>query len=919
MSLQGNHLNDALELTLNETSPNSSEFRAQCQTRFAEVADPSNDVLEVYGKEMVTVSHLDALQATGETDVLVTDTSYVMAGENGTIECVKSNYVTPLDAFNAGETLYFRLKDSDLTDEVVSIQIAEQETLDLSITPAFGDDTGVYIGKIETAYAVQPISDDTVLQVQGGEAIQVRYLDALRASGETDVIVTDACLTNTGTTGTFAVYDQFRFDRDRPENEPITKFRAGDRLIVEIRDADLNQTNAVVDRFEVDLIEDGSRDPIRVRMVEVGANTAVFQGEIQTQYGETSIPGDDVLQVQGGEFVILTYRDALQANGATQVPVRVELLVETGQRTILEIYRAEGRRLIGDSSGITGSFGADEQLRIQLQDKDANLLVDTVEAVQVSITGNLLNDRLVLTLRETGPNRDTFVGNVRTELADIANVDDHALQVSAKEVITVSYIDALTGTGETDVIIDASAVVLGSSAGLLRIVNAAGIDTTFAPEHEVGHFYAGESLYLRLEDLLLSTVRAAETVEVTVTGDKTGDALNTTLIRLPSAEGVFIGSISTRFGMSPIADDILDIQGGEAVSATYVPPPELGRGFAIADSAYVRRGTRGNLTILSAEGQLVRRFNIGAPLHFRLEDADLNSDPFTVEFADVEVVVEDAETSRTSPPMTITLYEEDADANVFRGGIATTYGLSDENGRIALELVGGETITISYEDALVDTGETNVEVSTNCRANLVAWAPFTDEPIVVDGHDDKWPLEQVLKTPKEEGLLWLQWSDDSLYVLAQIYDESIVVPDATKFYQGADALELHFDLDPSESQAPEHLRTTVDPDRYIFWVCPKGAGFKGDQPYVGQWSPRLEYNYAAPQFKVAVRILPNYYVIETRIPFYPTMTGFDPVKTKRQKRIGFNFVIYQSDDQRIHWTGELSDPNDLGLLILRDE
>ena len=120
-------------------------------------------------------------------------------------------------------------------------------------------------------------------------------------------------------------------------------------------------------------------------------------------------------------------------------------------------------------------------------------------------------------------------------------------------------------------------------------------------------------------------------------------------------------------------------------------------------------------------------------------------------------------------------------------------------------MTGGETITIIYDDRLIETGETYIEITTICRSNLVAWAARTKKSIVIDGLDDQWPLEKAIVTPKDEGLLWLQWDQDSLYFLAQIYDNQVDVDDPIRYYQGSDALELHIDLHPTHKNRPAYL------------------------------------------------------------------------------------------------------------------
>ena len=157
----------------------------------------------------------------------------------------------------------------------------------------------------------------------------------------------------------------------------------------------------------------------------------------------------------------------------------------------------------------------------------------------------------------------------------------------------------------------------------------------------------------------------------------------------------------------------------------------------------------------------------------------------------------------------------------------------------------------------------------------------------------------------------------------QIYDDDVKVPNALRYYEGADALEIHINIQPTGDSKPIYLQTGQDPNRFILWICPIGAGFGGDQPYIGQWMPDRIYNYEARNLKAAVRQEANYYIIEARIPFYPVLGGFDPIKTKRHKRIGFNVVIHRSDDQRVYWAeqtpgSETTPPSDLGMLILEE-
>ena len=94
---------------------------------------------------------------------------------------------------------------------------------------------------------------------------------------------------------------------------------------------------------------------------------------------------------------------------------------------------------------------------------------------------------------------------------------DEILQITDKEVIAAVYIDEITTTGETEVQTQIQAVVLGSSAGVLRIVDAHVVDSLLNPDaaissftavpkdfasiHELSSFNAGQTVYFWLEDL----------------------------------------------------------------------------------------------------------------------------------------------------------------------------------------------------------------------------------------------------------------------------------------------------------------------------------------------------------------------------------------------------------------------------------
>ena len=875
--------------------------------------------------------------------------------------------------------------------------------------------------------------EDGILQVRGASIVRANYVDQLRATGQPLVSLEDRAKVQVGTTATLAAYTPSKGDNlqmtnataipARPSStgmshttsllptdqantqigtsdvlqSTITHFRAGQSLILEISDDDIlqlleNRTNQSIDYatvVEMDANQDTVRDRIRLKISE-GNDQGVFRHLIPTRYSETPVApatgwDDDILQVYGGGVVRLTYVDDLQASGATQVPIHLDLLVDVGETAQLEVYNLETGRLISSNQVGIGGFEIGENLQVVLKDGDLNILDNQTETTTVTI--NLSEQQVQLKLQETTDGVfSAMIGTVyKTEIKDAkayASIPNSLslLNITDRETISIQYLDALTATGQTNVTVTSEVVVLSGHQGILKIVepvhtidHSANVDLRQTqPIAEIATVRAGEVIGIWLEDPLLDIGIKINQVPITVVSDVTKDSLDLMLRSLNHEnqrrkqtdgmtrplDGVYVGNVATRYGSTPIADQTLDVQGGETIRVIY--QPELSSGTIIEDSTLVTKGNSGYLEIVTENGTSIRNFNIGTRLYFRVEDPDLNQDPHVVDRTSIVLLVDGIETKQQ-----IEMIEEEQDSNRFRGSIETFYGKqflasapqNSLNTTIKemvsplkkLALVGGEIITARYMDLLAGSGETNVPLTMYCRCNLQAIARYTEQHVIVDGFNDKWPLENALRTAKDEALLWLQWDNDALYFLAQVRDRDIQVPDPIEYFQGADALELHLDLAPDAMEKPAYLqnrtwsslhsqvqapvdqsaKTEVSADsRYIFWFCPKGGGFKGQKPYMGQAQPKLIPNYQAKGLRFAVRQRESsgqdresYYTIEGRIPFFPLLPQFDPLKTKRNLRLGFNFVVYRSDDQAIQWANPIAGtesffPSDLGLLVL---
>jgi hypothetical protein len=466
-------------------------------------------------------------------------------------------------------------------------------------------------------------------------------------------------------------------------------------------------------------------------------------------------------------------------------------------------------------------------------------------------------------------------------------------------------------TGETDVPVSIELVVRGGIAGSLLIV-----DENW---RELPNFSAGRKLYLRLDDFVLSNTSPNAVPRITVKGNETRDTEEVLLEKQGLEKGIYTGSISTSYGATPVQDGILQVRGGEEIKAIYYPQTPGAPSQPIIDTTYTNKGTTGKITITGVNGLRLTNFNAGDTLYFRLEDTDLNMDLLAIDTADIWVAGDAIASGRT-----VTLAETSEDSSTFTGSIDTRYGRAVFGSPSILEVIGGEQVTAVYYDALTSSGETDLKITDSCRANMLGTGTYTSEGVVIDGNMAGWPLENALRAGDEGSNLYVQWDRNNLYILAYVVDSDVVVPDATQFWDGADALEIHIDTDPT-GEISSYLHGLKKPSSYFFWFCPKGAGPDGNRPYVGQNMPETVYDYTA--IETAVRIFPgSRYVLEARIPFDPVLGGFDPYKTSEDDRVGFNYIIRRSNAAQLRWALGSSDsatrepdlpPSFFGTLILK--
>ena len=879
---------DALRVVLSETDIDTGVFQALAPTTYAAAVDLTNEALELTGSEIVTATYIDEIRGSGATNVATVAAAVVETGGDATLAIVRADYVQMAPRLNAGATVYLRLVEpdarvTDLAVEARSLRTGDMERVRLAASAAGAAE---YVGSFPTAYAIAGSPGDGTLAVVGDDVVQVTYLDALRASGATATPVVAQAGINTGNDGLLVL----------PPGSDVS-LRAGDPLVVEVRDADLNVRSAVLEETTVTARVEPGGGAADILLRETGGDTGVFVGATPTTYGEGPAT-DETLRVTGQSVVTVAYMDAIRADGETRVRLHASRYVETGEAGQLTLLSLDGRRTVT-------RLAPGDTVLARVVDPDLNTDPGFDESAQIRASGSILGDTVLLPLRETGANTGVFEVRIATEhVVDEVSpgaAGDLVLQVTDRELVTVAYVDDLADTGETLRPVVQSVVASVAGAGTLLIEDAYGA--------ELGRFLAGASLYVSLDEPSLAAATATVGPSVELASVTTGDAVIVSTEAVPGGQGRYWGRVATRYGATPIVDDILEVQGGETVRARYTSP---GAANEVFDTAAVAAGSRGTLSVTYADGRPLATFTPGADIHVRLEDLDRDVSPLQAD--DVEARV----TAQGGEWRTVSLVETGEATGVFRGVVPTTVTFdpaSPADGPLPLR--GGEPVTVTYRDPLTATGQTDVEVTAPCRARRIGAAPYTEEQIVIDGIPERWPLEDAMAPAEGGAIVWTQWSRDALYVFAEVVDDDVRVADVTRWHEGSDAIELHFDIDIDRQGPPTHLGGSSSSAEHVFWICPTGGGITGEEPYVGRAQPNLAHNYGP--IDIAVRVGDGGYSLEARIPFHTALPGFDPITSARRDRLGFNYLLYRSAAPQVWWA-PLTAPSDpagqAGMLYL---
>ena len=224
--------------------------------------------------------------------------------------------------------------------------------------------------------------------------------------------------------------------------------------------------------------------------------------------------------------------------------------------------------------------------------------------------------------------------------------------------------------------------------------------------------FPGDTLDLSVSDADLNeNSLVAETVNVIVKNDITGESEVIILTETGPNTGVFTGTVDTIYGVSAGAnnDGIINTQVGDTVTIFYNDQlDENGTLTVLTDVDNVLGGITGIVDITDTSIP-------GDTLDVVVTDGDLNENPSVAETLDVVVVNEE-----TGESEVVTLTETGPDTGVFAGTVDTVYGVVagvDNDGTFNTQ--AGDSVTVTYDDELDEVGSNP--------------GPITDTDLVLGG------------------------------------------------------------------------------------------------------------------------------------------------------------------------------------------
>ena len=517
--------------------------------------------------------------------------------------------------------------------------------------------------------------------------------------------------------------------------------------------------------------------------MDAAESRGVYIGHMLPELGSPS-PNDGALQVLGSDCVRVSYEDDTRPADARDRDVVEELpVVDDGALEILkdiypgrlselaalveagtieaETYRVLKPLPLSASQELRDAVDEDAEvfnvaaLRRSLQrptlkpgqafytevqdgDGDGSDEADTVPVTFTTTSGETTDFALV----ETGPHTGVFGARIPTRPPGTAPADGLALAVAIKDKVTAKYTDSENVRPGKPTTRSASIDVQYADAVIT--VNK------LVPELEasipVVRFMPGDILEIRADDKDRDVTDRPDELQVVVTSSS-GDRETVTLFETMDNSGIFTGTVRTREGEPKPGDGIVQMKGGDEIAVQYDDAENSESTEAVTRETTAKglEATVAVVEILSEDGAPVTVVAPGDTLLVRITDPD------AVQTGDETGTVTVASSGGHELMLGVAVSEEGLESGILRetellqvtlgdaGSPDTVVLREEETGGLVqqrpvrvVNVMGDDTVTVTYVDAMAPGGARDVPRECSVRIAATAELELTRPPSTLE-------------------------------------------------------------------------------------------------------------------------------------------------------------------------------------------
>ncbi len=465
-------------------------------------------------------------------------------------------------------------------------------------------------------------------------------------------------------------------------------FTVGGDLEITVTDKDLDTNSNLKETVTVEVKHELTSEREKVTLEETEVDSGEFKGKLKTKREYSSgTSNDGIMYVVHDDVLEVTYTDALTFDNLTNVGMKA-----TAKATENEI-----------TPGVTGiiemesEFTAGGDLDITVTDKDLDTNSSSKESFKIKVV-NIDTDELErVTLEETEIDSGKFKGTLQTTYSTGRGGDKNgSMNVQYGATLEVTYIDALTSESTTDVERKATAIARADVVGKI--------------EMRPDPFIVGDTvnpLTIRVTDANFNTDGTAkDTVWVDVKNENTDGTEELELTETEISSGIFEAPLATNLGDVPdtsTSDRKMNANHGHVLTASY----DSGGETDIFTTAKALVGVIGKVDMTPDP------FVTGKLLTITVTDKDLDTDDTLAETFS-EVVVKNNESNEFEY---VTLEETGPATGEFKGTLQTNHsGDTGDDEDDIMNVQFGDTLKVTYIDAVTDGDDRNVERTATAKA-----------------------------------------------------------------------------------------------------------------------------------------------------------------------------------------------------------